>query len=145
MFYHQYSIPPTPPQTNLSGQTIIITGATAGLGLEASLQLLRLRASTVILAVRDTTKGDTVRTQLLADDEVRRVNGQAKVKVMRLDLAEYESVRNFAEQVRGEVERLDVLLLNAGINRARFEKSPSGHEMFVDTFLINTRVCKTHT
>lgn len=131
MRFHQYPIPPTPPQTNLSGQTIIITEATAGLGREASPQLLRWRASTVILAVRDTTKGNAVRTQLLADDEVRRVNAQANVKVLRLDLADYGSVQEFADRVMREVDSLDVLLLNAGINRARFEKSASGHEMFV--------------
>lgn len=131
MGFYQSSIPPTSPQTNLSGQTIIITGATAGLGREASLQLLRLRASTVILGVRNTIKGNAVRAQLLADEEVRRVNGQADVKVLRLDLADYASVVEFADRVIREIGSLDVLLLNAGINLARFERSVSGHEMFV--------------
>ena len=129
MGWYQPHIPLTPEGTDLKGQTIIITGATAGLGYETSLQLLRLKASTIILGVRNTKRGDDARQSLLADSEVRRVNPQAKVKVSQLDLVDERSVVGFANRVLSEEARLDVLLLNAGINVARWEQSPSGHEM----------------
>ena len=129
MGFYQTPIPPTPPETNLTGQTIVVTGATAGLGYESSLQFLRLKASTVILGVRNVDKGNAARERLLVDSEVRRVNPQAKVKVLQLDLVDFRSVVEFANQVLRDEAKLNILLLNAGINLAQFHRSPSGHEM----------------
>ena len=119
------------PHSDLTGQTIIVTGATAGLGYETSLQFLRLKATTLILAVRNIEKGKRAREAFLADDQVQRLNPNAEVRVMRLDLVDFQSVISFADRVLREVKRLDVLLLNAGINMAQFAKSPAGNEMCV--------------
>lgn len=129
--FQQAAIPPT-PDLDLTSQTIIVTGATGGIGFETSLQLLRHRASNLILAVRDLDKGETARTRLLEDPEIRRVNASAVVEVFQLDLRDFKSVVAFADQVMHNVERLDVLLLNAGINLARFEKTKDEHEMLVN-------------
>ena len=126
----QESIPPTPPNIDLSGQTIIITGATAGLGYESAVQFLRLKAHTVILGVRNLEKASTVRRELLNDREVQLKNPSADVKTFQLDLIDYDSVIRFANKVYDTTQRLDVLLLNAGMNLARYEKSPVGHEMY---------------
>ena len=131
MGFFQKSIPPTNPDTDLTGQTIIVTGASAGLGYEASLQFLRLKAKTLILAVRNVEKGKRAREAMLADSEVQRLNPNAEVRIMRLDLVDFQSVTEFADRVLKEVQSLDILLLNAGINMAHFEKSPAGHEMCV--------------
>ena len=133
MLFSQPSIPPVPPETDLTGQAIVITGATGGLGYEASLQFLRLKASQVILAVRDVTKGETARQNLLADPEIGRINPNASISVLPLDLSDSTSAIRFAKLVRERLTRLDVLLLNAGINLARFETSKSGHEMYAVT------------
>ena len=129
MGWYQPHIPTTPQETDLTGQTIVVTGATGGLGYESSLQLLRLKASKLILGVRNTDRGNDARQSLLADSEVKRVNPEAKIKVSQLDLGDDQSVAAFANRTLREEERLDVLLLNAGINLARWEQSPSGHEM----------------
>ena len=131
MGFFQKPIPPTSLDTDLTGQTIIVTGASAGLGYEASLQFLRLKATTLILAVRDIEKGNKARDAFLADDEVQRSNPNADVRVMQLDLVDFQSVIDFADRVLRELKSLDVLLLNAGINMAHFEKSPAGNEMCV--------------
>lgn len=140
MPFYQPHIPPTPPSTNLTGQTILITGATAGLGYAASLQFLRLRASKLIFGVRSITKGHSAAAAMLADPEVRRVNPNAEIKVLELDLVDYESVVGFAGKVGEEVNlkggkgkgRLDVVLLNAGINLGEFRRCErSGWEMCV--------------
>ena len=129
MGWYQTPIPLTPANIDLTGQTIAVTGATAGLGYESSLQLLRLKAGTVIMGVRNTNKGNAARERLLADSEVQRVNPQARVKVLQLDLVDEQSVVGFANRVLSEEPSLDILLLNAGINLASFQESPSGHEM----------------
>lgn len=83
------------------------------------------------MGVRNTNKGNDARERLLADSEVRRVNPEAKVKVLRLDLVDEQSVVEFANRVLSEESSLDILLLNAGINLASFKQSSAGHEMYV--------------
>jgi NAD(P)-dependent dehydrogenase (short-subunit alcohol dehydrogenase family) len=84
-----------PDQT---GRTAVVTGANSGLGL-ATARALAAAGAHVVLAVRDVAKG-----------EAADVPGE--VEVRRLDLADLESVRGFAENWTGE---LDLLVNNAGI------------------------------
>jgi len=84
-----------PDQT---GRTAVVTGANSGLGL-ATARALAAAGALVVLAVRDVAKG-----------EAADVPGE--VEVRRLDLADLESVRGFAENWTGE---LDLLVNNAGI------------------------------
>lgn len=130
MGFFQAQIPALPADVSLHGQTVIVTGATGGIGYEVSLQLLRLGASNLILAVRNIQKGSAARLSLLADEQVRATNAAAKIKVLELDLSDHHSVAAFASRVLRTEDRLDLLLLNAGINLAHFAKSPSGHELY---------------
>ena len=79
--------------------------------------------------MRNTNKAEEARKSLLEDSEVRRQNPQANVKILQLDLVDEKSVVTFANKVLDQESKLDVLLCNAGINLARFEESPTGHEM----------------
>jgi NAD(P)-dependent dehydrogenase (short-subunit alcohol dehydrogenase family) len=85
-----------------SGRTVIVTGATSGLGLVTARELARVGAR-VVLAVRDPAKGERTAATMAGHTEVRR-----------LDLADLASVRTFAA---GWTEPLDVLINNAGIMR----------------------------
>ena len=126
--FTQPKVTPLPTGINLDGKTIIITGASAGMGLEAARQLLALNASTLILAVRNTTKGESCKTSLLADPAVKKHNKKPTVKVMKLDMDDYSSIQSFAKAIKAEVPIVDHLLLNAGIGILKFERSVSGHE-----------------
>src|SRR4051794_38920910 len=84
----------------LGGRTFVVTGANSGIGRVAATELARAGAR-VVLAVRDTAKGDTAAAGMSGDVEVRR-----------LDLADLGSVRAFAEAWDGD---LDVLVNNAGV------------------------------
>jgi NAD(P)-dependent dehydrogenase (short-subunit alcohol dehydrogenase family) len=86
-----------PAQT---GRTVVVTGATSGLGLETA-RALAAKGARVVLAVRDVDRGSAVAAELPGSAEVRR-----------LDLADLESVRTFAAEWDGP---LDVLVNNAGI------------------------------
>ena len=92
---------------DLSGQVALVTGANSGLGLVTARELARHGAQ-VVMACRDTAKGEAARTALLADTGAPA----ERVEVRALDLASLESVRGFAAGWHGP---LDVLVLNAGV------------------------------
>ncbi|KAL3459025.1 hypothetical protein BJX64DRAFT_291568 [Aspergillus heterothallicus] len=124
----QPKISPLPTDLDLTGQTAVVTGATAGLGLEISKQLLQLRISTIILAVRNVSKGEACAESLRRDPVVKKQNPKAVIKVMELDVDRYDSVQAFAKRLRDQVPIVNLLVLNAGIARLKLERSPSGHE-----------------
>ncbi|MCJ1401023.1 hypothetical protein MMC11_004235 [Xylographa trunciseda] len=128
MPFIQPTVTPNPDNLNLAGQTIIITGANAGLGFECARQLLISHASTVVLAVRTISKGEAARARLLANPEINKRNANADIKIMKLDMEDYQSVIAFADNVKKELHDLHVLLLNAGIGQLGFEVSVTGHE-----------------
>ncbi|MFD0688598.1 SDR family NAD(P)-dependent oxidoreductase [Actinomadura fibrosa] len=108
-----WSFDDIPDQT---GRTTLITGATSGLGLVVAGQLAR-RGASVIMAVRDTDKGERVRAEMQGDIEVRQV-----------DLADLDSVRRFADRMHADGRRIDVLLNNAGTGAQARALTPQGYE-----------------
>src|SRR3954452_4601683 len=86
-----------PDQT---GRTVVVTGASSGLGLGTARELARAGAR-VVLAVRDAGRGAAAAAAIDGTTEVRP-----------LDLADLDSVRAFARDWDGP---LDVLVNNAGI------------------------------
>jgi retinol dehydrogenase-12 len=92
----------------MSGKTCLVTGATSGIGKETALRLAML-GTTVIIAARDTARGETVA------DEIRRRVPLANVEVVTADLSSMAQVRRMAEDVLARHNRLDVLVNNAGV------------------------------
>lgn len=100
-----------PPQ---HGRTVVVTGATSGIGRAAAHELARAGAR-VVLAVRDVERGAAVAAGMPGDVEVRR-----------LDLADLASVRDFAAATDHPV---DVLVNNAGLMAVPFRRTADGFEM----------------
>ncbi|KAL9036673.1 MAG: hypothetical protein Q9214_006031, partial [Letrouitia sp. 1 TL-2023] len=121
----QAQVTPLPTGLDLRGKTIVITGASSGLGLEAARQVLTLHASTVVLAVRNTHKGEDCKTSLLAYLETKDLQPNPTVTVLKLDMDNYQSVKSFASAIRRDFPRVDYLLLNAGIGVLKREQSAS--------------------
>jgi NAD(P)-dependent dehydrogenase (short-subunit alcohol dehydrogenase family) len=90
---------------DLRDRSVVVTGASSGLGVETARALAAAGAS-VTLAVRDTDRGEAVREQL----EGR--TGNPRLDVEQLDLGDLDSVRAFVERRQAP---LDVLVANAGI------------------------------
>lgn len=103
-----------PDQT---GRTVIVTGANSGLGAVTARELARAGAS-VILACRNVEKGKAAAASMPGLVEVRGV-----------DLADLQSVREFAEGVDG----VDVLINNAGVMAVPFARTADGFEMQIGT------------
>ena len=113
--YSQLLVTPTYPTKSFSGQTVIVTGANTGLGLEAARHFVRLEAAKVILAVRRPDAGET------AKQDIEKSTGRTQVcEVWTLDMASYDSVQKFAQRVDRELSRLDVVVENAGIAPSKF-------------------------
>ncbi|WP_405797543.1 oxidoreductase [Streptomyces sp. NBC_01506] len=104
-----------------AGRVFVVTGANSGLGLATTRAIAR-RGGQVILAVRDEAKGRRAVADITA--------GQpgARLEVRQLDLADLESVRSFADRLRADHSRLDVLVNNAGLMAPPRSLSPQGHE-----------------
>ena len=99
---------------DMARRTAVITGASGGIGLITARELARMGAR-VILAVRDTAKGETIARALPGDTEVRR-----------LDVSSLESVRAFADAWTGEI---DILINNAGIMQVPLAYTADGLEL----------------
>ena len=102
---------------SFAGRTVIVTGANSGLGEVTARELARVGAK-VILAVRNTEKGDAAASDMTGDVEVRR-----------LDLQDLASVRAFADGVDG----VDVLINNAGIMAVPYAQTVDGFESQIGT------------
>ncbi len=90
------------------GKVAVVTGANAGLGYEASMQLAS-KGATVVLACRNSERAESAMAQL------RLSVPDARAEVMRLDLSSLASVAQFADEFKRTFNRLDVLMNNAGI------------------------------
>lgn len=93
--------------TDLTGRTILVTGASSGLGL-ATARALTSRGATVIAAVRNPAKA-------------------AEFETVQLDLADLASVRACAGRIRERYQHIDVLINNAGVMIPPFTAEPEVH------------------
>lgn len=83
--------PDCPSEERIDGKTVVITGASGGIGRETALELAR-RGGRIVLAVKDELAGEKVAQEIRA-----LPNGKADVKVV--DLSSLDSVRSFAESL----------------------------------------------
>ncbi|KAI1113851.1 NAD(P)-binding protein [Nemania sp. NC0429] len=136
VFHHnQFKAKPNwpSPGENLTGKTAIVTGGNTGLGYEAASQLLDLKLSRLILGCRSLERGEA------ASAKLRQQRPEAKIEVWLLDMASYESVRAFAQRVDAQLDRIDFVLLNAGLIRLQFTTVPStGHEEGLQVNYLST-------
>jgi NAD(P)-dependent dehydrogenase (short-subunit alcohol dehydrogenase family) len=97
----------------IGGKTVLVTGATSGLGLQASIDLAR-QGARVVMVGRDRTRSDAA----LAD--VRTRSGSSDVSLLMCDFSSQAAIRRLAVEYRATHDRLDVLINNAGgVNKTR--------------------------
>ncbi|KAJ5266541.1 hypothetical protein N7478_009349 [Penicillium angulare] len=129
--YSQFIFRPAYPKGTLDGQTILITGANVGLGLEAARHVVRLGASRVILGVRNVKAGEQ------AKQEIENSNSRPGVcEVWEVDLASYSSVLAFGDRI-SKLPRLDSAILNAGLATQTFELA-EGYERTITVNVFGT-------
>ena len=103
---------------NLSGRTVVVTGASSGIGA-ATARAMAGAGANVVLAVRDPLKGERAAATMTGDVEVRP-----------LDLESLASVRAFAAAWTGDI---DILINNAGIMLVPEARTADGFERQIGT------------
>ncbi|KAJ7639075.1 hypothetical protein FB45DRAFT_1055262 [Roridomyces roridus] len=136
----QAKVPPLPESLSfVGGKTALITGANAGLGRAASLQLAQRQISTLILAVRTRKNGEATKADILADPIVAALSTKPTILVYEVDLGRPSSVASFASSILAEIPTLNILLLNAAMVISTFKQSPEAENeiMFQVNYISN--------
>ncbi|KAL4732985.1 NAD(P)-binding protein [Aspergillus similis] len=111
----------------LNRKVILVTGANSGLGKAAVAEFCRHQPSQVWLAARSLDKART------AADEIKQLIPDAPIKLLNLDLASFNSVKEAAKLILQESSRLDILMLNAGIMATALGLTRDGYEVHFGT------------
>src|SRR5215467_6738081 len=106
---------------DLTGKTVLITGATSGIGFEASVELAR-RGATLVMVGRTAAKTAS------KADEVRRRSSSSGVQFLVCDFASQKQIRELANAFRSRHDSLHVLVNNAGTVFAKRTLSEDGIE-----------------
>lgn len=129
----------TTNEWDVRGKTVLVTGATSGIGLHASMQLAQ-RGARVVMVGRDPAKMDAAVKQVItrsgagANASGRAGTGATVVSSFLCDFSSQASIRQLADAFRARHDRLDVLVNNAGgVNKTR-RVTEDGIEM---TFAVN--------
>ena len=105
-----------------SGRVAIITGSNTGLGYDNA-RALAARGAKVVMAVRDTAKGEA------AAARIRTLTPGAEVSVQKLDLGSLASVREAAAEIAAAHPRIDLLINNAGVMYPPKSTTTDGFEL----------------
>lgn len=105
----------------MKDKNVLITGATSGIGFQTALALAKMGAQ-VIVTGRSKTSAEEAVTKL------KSASGNPRVDFLLADLSAQKNVRALAEQVKARVERLDVLINNAGLAASKKELTEDGIE-----------------
>ncbi|VDB88772.1 unnamed protein product [Peniophora sp. CBMAI 1063] len=115
------TVPPV-VQGDLTGKTIMLVGANAGIGLEASKHFARMKPARLILACRNEQKGKA------AIKAIQEATGYANAELVQVDLDKFASIDALAARFEKEQLALDILVYNAGVLMTKHELSSDGWE-----------------
>ncbi|MEM7703216.1 MAG: SDR family NAD(P)-dependent oxidoreductase [Pseudomonadota bacterium] len=107
---------------DLTGKTVFVTGANSGLGFETA-RAMAAKGACVVLAGRDPMKLDA------AFSEIAGLVPSAKLETILCDLSSLKSVREAAEEANDRLERIDILINNAGVMACPLSRTSDGFEM----------------
>jgi NAD(P)-dependent dehydrogenase (short-subunit alcohol dehydrogenase family) len=108
---------------NLKGKRILVTGVSAGIGVETA-RALAAHGAQVVGAARDLTKAEAATAQVRKDAAA----GGGSFELIALDLANLRSVRACADELLAKGKRFDVIIANAGVMATPFGHTADGFE-----------------
>jgi len=108
-------------------KTIVITGATSGIGEQTAIELAR-NGDDMFLLVRNMAKGEKVKRHILV--HARNPN----IYLIECDMSSLASVKKATDQIKANVDRIEILVNNAGSIFPKRQLSKDGFEM---TFALN--------
>jgi len=122
---------------DVANKTILVTGATSGIGVETVRALAKAKAGQLVLGVRDEKQSAPFVEQL------KKETGNQNIVAMTLELGSFKSIRAFAQAYHEKGWPLHVLICNAGVGFKDSRKTEDGLELIVGVnhfghFLLTT-------
>jgi NAD(P)-dependent dehydrogenase (short-subunit alcohol dehydrogenase family) len=113
------------PGDRLDGKTVLVDGASSGLGFAIATDCAR-RGARVIMACRSgiPEKGE----------KVKKITGSRDVHLLKVDFADIPSIKNLVSEVKNKFQTIDILISNAGVVPKMSRKTPQGLE---EMFMVN--------
>jgi NAD(P)-dependent dehydrogenase (short-subunit alcohol dehydrogenase family) len=127
LFRKQENVVVLKEEDTITGKTVLITGASSGLGFEAAVQLAR-RGAHIVMACRSgiPEKGELV----------RKLSGNPRVEMIHVDLSDMESIVRMAATLKKLSLQPDVVICNAAVVPLKSRKTRQGlEEMFMVNYL----------
>ncbi|KAF7345418.1 WW domain-containing oxidoreductase [Mycena venus] len=117
---------------DLAGKTVIVFGANTGIGFEASKHFAMMTPHRLILACRSQSKGQA------AVDKLKAETGYSKAELWIIDLADFSSVKQFADRFERDGGRLDILVENAAIGTSNYEATKDDWDISLQVNHLST-------
>lgn len=115
---------------DLTGETVVLTGGTSGIG-EAGAELFARLGATLVIVARDQTKTDAT------VDRLRSVTGNPEITSVLADLGDLEQVRRAAVEIADRHPRIDTLIHNAGALFNERRRSATGIDLAVELMVAS--------
>ena len=118
---------------SFENRKILVTGATAGIGLELTKQLLE-KGAFVVMLIRNLDKGNKVKEELL------EFNPSYQIDIIQYDQSDYESIDKAVEEIKNNHSDFYAFVANAGILCPKKEdKSKQGNPLTIETNYLGLR------
>ena len=111
----------------ISGKTILLTGATDGIGKQTAFELAR-KGATLIMHGKNDIKGNKIRSEIITE------TGNKKIYYFNADFTSFADIKNMVNSIKNQFQSIDVLINNAGIYENNKLILDSGIEK---TFMVN--------
>jgi NAD(P)-dependent dehydrogenase (short-subunit alcohol dehydrogenase family) len=123
---------------DLTGETIVVTGGSAGLGIE-TIRVLSMHGARVVSVVRDSEKGQR------AIEQIRETVPDANIELAELDLSDLDSVRRGGDEIAKRFPTIDRLINNAGVMACPLGRTAQGLDLQLGTnhlghFVLTSRL-----
>jgi len=112
---------------NLKNKTVVISGATNGIGKAAAIELSKERSKLIF-----TYRNESLANDLLA--EIKDLSPDTQVHSVYCDFSNQDSIKKCAEEINEMCENIDVLINNAGVVNTSYHETSDGIE---NTFAVN--------
>ncbi|MGJ8669865.1 MAG: SDR family NAD(P)-dependent oxidoreductase [Oceanococcus sp.] len=131
LFRHKDSIGELKDSDRLDGLTCLVTGANSGLGKATAIDLAK-RGGRVIMACRSGIPE--------AAEDIKAASGSDAISMVKLDLADFASIQACCDELKARGEKLDRVVLNAGLVPQRAIKTQQGFEMMFGVHVLGNKM-----
>lgn len=114
----------------MNTKTIIVTGATSGIGFETA-KTLFLQGHHLVLGNRNMKKALKVKEELLSLKD-------GDIDLLELDLSSFISIRSFTEKIKNNYDKIDILINNAGVFSRKENYTLEGFELTLGVNYVGT-------